>query len=91
MTDSTKRTNIEVSLAEAGREGECVKIAFSGAPDQVLSLTPQQARVLASELIQTVYKAEVKTSLQRNQRQVAPAAERVVQGGFPGTRVVGAQ
>lgn len=91
MTDGTTGMNIEVSLAEAGREGECVKIAFSAAPDQVLSLTPQQARALASELIQTVYKAEVKTSLQRNKRQVAPAAERVVQGSFPGTRIVGVQ
>ncbi len=91
MADSTNGMNIEVSLAEASREEECVKIAFSDAPEQVLSLTPQQARALASELIQTVYKAEVKTSLQRNKHQVAPAAERVVQGGFPGTRIVGAQ
>lgn len=91
MSDSSNGLNIEVSLAEAGRDGECVKIAFPDAPDQVLSLTPQQARALASELIQTVYKAEVKTSLQRTKRQVVPAADRVVQGGFPGTRVAGAQ
>lgn len=91
MPDSNNGLSIEVTLAEAGRDGECVKIAFPDAPGQVLSLTPQQARALASELIQTVYMAEVKTSLQRNKRQVVPAAERVVQGSFPGTHIVGAQ
>ena len=80
-----------MSLGDAEREGECVKIAFSGASGQVLSLTPQQARALASELIQQVYKAEVKTSLKRGVRQSAPSAERVLQGNFPGPRVAGAQ
>ena len=88
---SINELNIEVSLSEADREADCVKISFNGAPDQVLSLTPQQARALASELIQQVYKAEVKTSLKRGSRQNAPAAERVVQGNFPGPRVAGIQ
>jgi len=81
--------NIEVSLGEAGRDGDCVRITFADAPDQALSLTPQQARELASELIQQVYKAEVKTSLRRGQKQTSPASDRVVKGSFPAPRVVG--
>lgn len=90
MADTNNGFSIEVAVDEAGN-GECVRVAFGGAEEQVLYLTPQQARAFASELIQTVYKAEVKTSLQRKKRQASPSSERVVQGPFPGSRIAGAQ
>lgn len=88
MSDTHNGISIEVAADEAG--GDRVRIAFGGAAEQVLYFTPQQARAFASELIQTVYRAEVRTSLQRKQRSAAPAAERVVQGAFPGSRIAGA-
>ena len=91
MSNSMNGPSIEVSLVDSDGDANCVKIEFPGEVEQVLRLTPQQARSLASELIQMVYKAEVKSSLQRNKRQVDPASERVVQGSFPGPRIVGAQ
>jgi hypothetical protein len=88
MSETNNAPKIEVSLCDGVQDGECVKIAFNGGCD--VAMTPQQARALASELIQLVYKAEVKTSLQRGKRP-ATASERVVQGSFPGPRVAGAQ
>jgi len=90
MAEAEHGFDIEVAADEAGGNGECVRVAFPAAADRVLYLTPQQARAFASELIQTVYKAEVKTSLQRKTRQANPSSERVVQGAFPGPRIAGA-
>jgi hypothetical protein len=89
MADTNNGISIDVAVDEAGN-GDRVRVAFGNGTEQVLYLTPQQARAFASELIQTVYKAEVKTSLQRNRRQASPASERVVQGAFPGSRIAGA-
>ncbi len=89
MADTNNGYRIDVAVDEAGNDDR-VRVAFGDGAEQVLYLTPQQARAFASELIQTVYKAEVKTSLQRTKRQVSPAAERVVQGSFPGPRIAGA-
>lgn len=88
MSDMHNGISIEVAADEAGN-GDRVRVVFGSAAEQVLYFTPQQARAFASELIQTVYKAEVKTSLQRKQRP-ATSADRVVQGAFPGPRIAGA-
>ncbi|MEO1765818.1 hypothetical protein [Thiobacter aerophilum] len=74
---------VAVSVAE-GEEGERVRVDFGGT---VLHLTPQEARALASQLIQTVYQAEVKASLRRREaRDLSPASRRIVEGHFPGLR-----
>jgi hypothetical protein len=91
MADEAGLHGVAVSLEDGGNESECVRLEFAESPGRFLCLSPAQARALASELIQSVYKAEVKTSLRRNRRQGEPAAERVVQGTFSGPRAAGAQ
>jgi len=66
MTQLNQDTEFNVTLYTC-EEGDCVKIELNGAQKSVILLTPQQARAFASELIQTVYRAEVKNSLQRKQ------------------------
>jgi len=67
MTQETPEIQFAVSLFDC-KEGDCVKIEISGAQDAVLMLSPQQARAFASELIQTVYRAEVKNSINKKQQ-----------------------
>jgi len=67
MTQETPEIQFAVSLFDC-KEGDCVKIEISGAEDAVMMLTPQQARAFASELIQTVYRAEVKNSLHKKEQ-----------------------
>ena len=69
MTQLNQDTQFDVTLYNC-EEGDCVKIELTGAQETVMLLTPQQARAFASELIQTVYRAEVKNSLQRKQDSV---------------------
>ncbi len=70
MTQETPEIQFAVSLFDC-KEGDCVKIEISGVQDAVLMLSPQQARAFASELIQTVYRAEVKNSLHKKQQATA--------------------
>ena len=70
MTQLNQDLQFAVSLYDC-EEGDCVKIELLDAQGTVIMLSPQQARSFASELIQTVYRAEVKNSLQRKQ-QAAP-------------------
>ena len=67
MTQATQDIQYAVSLFDCN-EGDCVKIEISGAQGAVVMLSPQQARAFASELIQTVYRAEVKNSLHKKQQ-----------------------
>jgi hypothetical protein len=64
MTQINQNLNIAIALQECGDEGDCVKLHLGDAAGD-LFLSPAQARMLASELIQTVYRAEVKTSLKK--------------------------
>jgi hypothetical protein len=66
MAQLNQDTQFDVALYSC-EEGDCVKIELTGAQSAVMLLTPQEARAFASELIQTVYRAEVKNSLQRKQ------------------------
>jgi len=62
--------DVKFSITPQSREeGDCIQLQISGAQNVQLSLTPQQARALASDLIQTVYRAEVKSSLQNTERR----------------------
>lgn len=70
MTQLNQDLQFAVSLYDC-EEGDCVKIELMDDHGTVLMLSPQQARAFASELIQTVYRAEVKNSLHRKQ-QAAP-------------------
>lgn len=68
MTQINQNLDIAIALQECGEQGDCVKIRLGdGLAD--LFLSPAQARMLASELIQTVYRAEVKTSLKKRPAQ----------------------
>lgn len=70
MSQLTQSLNIVIALQECGDQGECVKLRLDGETE--LFLSPEQARKLASELIQTVYRAEVKNSLKKAPSNVAP-------------------
>ncbi len=68
--------DVKFSISPQNREeGDCIHLQLSGADNVSLNLTPQQARALASDLIQTVYRAEVKNSLQIGERRAAGKTE----------------
>ena len=68
--------DVKFSITPQNRdEGDCIHLQLSGADNVSLNLTPQQARALASDLIQTVYRAEVKSSLMSRERRVASTPE----------------
>lgn len=67
MNPVSQDMNFDISLY-ACDEGECLKIEIAGAQNAALFMSPRQARAFASELIQTVYRAEVKNSLQKKQQ-----------------------
>lgn len=56
---------IGVSAEDDERQDNAILLSLAGSPDGTLSLTPDQARRLATELIEAVHKAEVRRSLQR--------------------------
>ena len=67
MVEIDKDMKIEVALRDSieGNEGnESVQIAFTGGePHPGINLEPSQARALATEIIETVNRAEVKRKL----------------------------
>ncbi|MEK6663944.1 MAG: hypothetical protein AABY73_08790 [Pseudomonadota bacterium] len=65
----TQDVKFTITPQSCGEEGDCIQVQISGEQSVVLCLTPQQARAMASDLIQTVYRAEVKNSLQSSQRR----------------------
>lgn len=71
MTQINQNLNIAIALQECGEQGDCVKVRL-GESGTDLFLSPEQARKLASELIQTVYRAEVKTSLKKAPTTASP-------------------
>lgn len=60
----SKDVEFTITPKSCGDEGDCIQVQISGEQSATLFLTPQQARAIASDLIQTVYRAEVKNSLQ---------------------------
>lgn len=73
MTQINQNLDIAIALQDCGEEGDCVKLRLGDATGE-LFLSPAQARLLASQLIQTVYRAEVKTSLKK---RPAPSAQSI--------------
>ncbi|MDP1682507.1 MAG: hypothetical protein Q8L39_12130 [Burkholderiales bacterium] len=65
----TQDVKFTITPQSCGEEGDCIQVQISGEQSVVLCLTPQQARAMASDLIQTVYRAEVKNSLLSSQRR----------------------
>lgn len=85
MTKQDIPQGVEVAVEE-NEDGAGVRLVL-GTCETVLRFSPQEARALASQLIQAVYQAEVRGSLQRNRgRGLAPAARRVVEAPFPGSQ-----
>jgi len=82
MSNHQTLAGIGITVREDAENGRvCVEVAAAGAR---LDLTPEQARALASQLIQTVYQAEVKVSLRRAQgRNMPPTERRIIEGPFP--------
>ena len=78
MTQANENTKFDVSLY-ACEDGDCLKIDIAGAQNMALFLSPQQARAFASQLIQTVYRAEVKNTLQKKQNAASVAKSSVEQ------------
>lgn len=66
--ESTMDAKFSIKPHTCANAEECIELKIAGAHEAVLYLTPQQARALASDLIQTVYRAEVKNSLQGKPR-----------------------
>lgn len=74
-----EETVFQVSIDEAA-DGR-VRLTLAGDPARVFSFTPSQARALASELIQAVYKAEVRQSLARRGRTASFASSCRIEPG----------
>ena len=89
MTDTGCSFSIEEFKDESGLNQAYVKIVFESGEQASVLMTPQQARAFASDLIQTVYRAEVKSSLKHTKSSSATTSERIVQGPFPNSRIAG--
>ena len=68
---------LEIRLKEDAQGRDCVEVALQ-AHRCSLNLTPHQARVLATELIMAVNRAEVRGNLKHNQ-EVARGAQPIEQ------------
>lgn len=69
MIEVQSEWKVEITRNDSGQGKGNIMIAFSGDKGDVIYMTPQQARAFASELIQTVYQADVKRSLQKVHKQ----------------------
>ncbi|MBZ0069723.1 MAG: hypothetical protein K8F26_13020 [Thiobacillus sp.] len=63
---------LDINLKEDGQGRDRVVLSMQ-AHDCTLNLTPHQARVLATELIMAVNRAEVRNNLKHNQNMVRGA------------------
>lgn len=63
---------LEISLKEHAQGRDCFEISLHS-PGCSLRLTPHQARVLATELIMAVNRAEVRSKLKHSQNAVRSA------------------
>jgi hypothetical protein len=69
MVEVAPDLTIHVSLTTPDDNQDEVMIAFSSEKCAEMRLSTAQARILASELIQIVHRAEVKNSLRKAQQQ----------------------
>ena len=83
MVTINQDLSIKVSVADDHPGRNDVMLNISGTPGSVICVSPEQARRLALELVQAVYKAEVRHNLQNAQetkpRSLGLATPKVLQ------------
>ncbi|HSO44107.1 MAG TPA: hypothetical protein VLQ47_01120 [Rhodoferax sp.] len=81
MIDLNQGGTLDVTLKEdtKGQDNVILAMAAQGCE---LSLTPHQARVLATELIMAVNRAEVRTNLKHSQNMVRSGQQQTTRHGF---------
>ncbi|MBI5750786.1 MAG: hypothetical protein HZA59_01390 [Hydrogenophilales bacterium] len=80
MQQANQTQSIAIFIQEGGEE-EVVKLTLEGFKDVVLCLTVQQARAIASHLIQCAHRIEVKYSLKKAKIKATQSA--VERTGMP--------
>jgi hypothetical protein len=78
MIELEPGNTLDITLKEDAQGRDCVEVALQ-AHRCTLNLTPHQARVLATELIMAVNRAEVRSNLKHSQnvvRGTQPAMEK---------------
>lgn len=73
MIELTPGNALEINLKEDAEGRDHVELALQS-PGCTLSLTPHQARVLATELIMAVNRAEVRSNLKHSHNMVRNGA-----------------
>jgi len=81
MIDLNQGGSLDVTLKEdaQGQDSVILGLATQGFE---LSLTPHQARVLATELIMAVNRAEVRNNLKHSQNMVRSGQQQTIRHGF---------
>jgi hypothetical protein len=81
MIELNQGGSLDVTLKEdvQGRDSVIMALASQGCE---LSLTPHQARVLATELIMAVNRAEVRNNLKHSQNMVRSGQQQTTRHGF---------
>ena len=72
LVDTT--INIDTTFSSAGEEGEHIKLIVGDQQNAVFHLSLQQARSLATTLIQYVHRAEVKSSMKKTRQEQGPSS-----------------
>ena len=81
MIDLNQGGTLDVSLKEDTKGQDNVILAIAAQACE-LSLTPHQARVLATELIMAVNRAEVRNNLKHSQNMVRSGQQQTTRNGF---------
>lgn len=81
MIDLNQGGTLDVSLKEDTKGQDNVILAIAAQACE-LSLTPHQARVLATELIMAVNRAEVRNNLKHSQNMVRSGQQQTTRHGF---------
>jgi hypothetical protein len=74
MIELKSGNTLEINLKEDAQGRDCVVLALP-AQGCSLDLTPHQARVLATELIMAVNRAEVRSNLKHSQKGMMPGGQ----------------
>jgi hypothetical protein len=81
MIDLNQGGSLDVTLKEDAQGRDSVILAIAGQSCE-LSLTPHQARVLATELIMAVNRAEVRNNLKHSQNMVRSGQQQTTRNGL---------
>lgn len=82
MIELTQGGSLDVTLKEDAHGRDSVILALASQQGCELSLTPHQARVLATELIMAVNRAEVRNNLKHSQNMVRSGQQQTTRQGF---------